>query len=237
MTELAARGHTVTSYEPAGAWSAANLVETEGEDALHGFRKVYPDLNVQVYDAHTILHDGSLERFLDGVDLALVHEWNEPALVAAVGCVRARNPELRALFHDTHHRSVTAPGEMARYDLREYDGVLAFGESIRARYEAAGWGDRAWTWHEAADTRVFYPRDTRDNEGDLVWVGNWGDDERSAELHTFLIDPVRELHLSARVYGVRYPAQAPSGTGRSRNRLSRVAAELQAHPKSSLISA
>jgi spore maturation protein CgeB len=45
-------------------------------------------------------------------------------------------------------------------------------------------------------------------EGDLVWIGNWGDEERSAELQEFLIEPVAALQLRARVYGVRYPAAA-----------------------------
>ena len=45
-------------------------------------------------------------------------------------------------------------------------------------------------------------------EGDLVWIGNWGDDERAAELHEFLIDPVKSLGLRAKVYGVRYPQHA-----------------------------
>jgi spore maturation protein CgeB len=45
-------------------------------------------------------------------------------------------------------------------------------------------------------------------EGDLVWIGNWGDDERTRELHEFLIEPVRQLGLTARVYGVRYPEHA-----------------------------
>jgi spore maturation protein CgeB len=44
---------------------------------------------------------------------------------------------------------------MAGYDLEHYDGVLAFGEAIRERYLASGWARRAWTWHEAADVRVF----------------------------------------------------------------------------------
>ena len=71
-----------------------------------------------------------------------------------------------------------------------------------------GWARRAWTWHEAADTRVFRPLAGRHREGDLVWVGNWGDDERTAELHEFLLDPVQALGLKARVYGVRYPDHA-----------------------------
>ena len=36
-------------------------------------------------------------------------------------------------------------------------------------------------WHESGGRR---------DEGDLVWIGNWGDDERTAELHEFLLDPV-----------------------------------------------
>jgi spore maturation protein CgeB len=41
-----------------------------------------------------------------------------------------------------------------------------------------------------------------------VWIGNWGDDERTAELKEFLIEPLEALELSARVYGVRYPVEA-----------------------------
>ncbi|HVW86819.1 MAG TPA: glycosyltransferase, partial [Bryobacteraceae bacterium] len=64
------------------------------------------------------------------------------------------------------------------------------------------------TWHEAADTRVFHPVAGEPNEGDVVWIGNWGDGERTAELKEFLIDPIRELGLQGRVYGVRYPDEA-----------------------------
>jgi spore maturation protein CgeB len=98
---------------------------------------------------------------------------------------------------------------MARYDLRHYDGVLAFGNVIRELYLREGWTRRAWTWHEAADTSVFYPHERpAEYAGDLVWVGNWGDDERTAELHEFLIDPVKKLGLKAKIYGVRYPEHA-----------------------------
>src|SRR5207248_1476101 len=59
--------------------------------------------------------------------------------------------------------------------------------------------------HEAADTRVFRPLTPGRKEGDLVWIGNWGDGERSAEIREYLIQPVKALKLTARVYGVRYP--------------------------------
>jgi spore maturation protein CgeB len=134
----------------------------------------------------------------------IVHEWNDHGLVQRIGRHR-RTASYRLLFHDTHHRSVTAPESMAAYDLSDYDGVLAFGGVIRDLYLERSWAARAWTWHEAADTRVFKPLSGEPLEGDLVWIGNWGDDERTAELQEFLIDPVRDLGLKARVHGVRYP--------------------------------
>jgi spore maturation protein CgeB len=96
---------------------------------------------------------------------------------------------------------------MAAYQLDGYDGVLAFGDVIRRRYLDEGWAGRAWTWHEAADVRRFHPQSER-AQGDLVWIGNWGDEERTAELEEFLIEPVESLALRARVHGVRYPRTA-----------------------------
>jgi spore maturation protein CgeB len=203
VSDLQARDHDVTVYEPRDAWSARNLVAEQGEEALDGYRLAYPGLDSVRYDPAAF----DLDAALAGADLVMVHEWNDRDLVARVGEHR-RGHGYVLLFHDTHHRSVTAPEEVRRYDLRHYDGVLAFGNAIRDRYLAEGWARRAWTWHEAADARIFRPLPNREPEGDLVWVGNWGDDERTAELHEFLLGPVKELGLKARVYGVRYPEHA-----------------------------
>ena len=46
---------------------------------------------------------------VDGADLVIVHEWNDPALVAALGAARARGARFTLLFHDTHHRAVSDP--------------------------------------------------------------------------------------------------------------------------------
>ncbi|MFY3743468.1 CgeB family protein [Anaeromyxobacter sp. Red801] len=199
-SELVHRGHAVTAWEALGAWSAENLVRDHGAAALEAWREAYPELPVRTYAP------GALDaaEALDGVDLALVHEWNDPEVVARVGAERARRPSLRLLFHDTHHRAVTAPGELARFDLSRYDGVLAFGEALAGIWRARGFEGRAFTWHEAADVRRFHPR-AGAPEGDLVFVGNWGDEERTAELDEFLLGPVRALGISATVHGVRYP--------------------------------
>ena len=39
--------------------------------------------------------------------------------------------------------------------------------------------------------------DAAPQEGELVWIGNWGDDERTAELHEFLLDPVEREVMSS----------------------------------------
>jgi spore maturation protein CgeB len=207
--ELRARAHDVQVYEPADAWSVQNLVAEHGAAAIEAFARAYPGLRSERYDRATL----DLDEALDAADLVLVHEWNDHALVKRIGEHRRSRGAYRLLFHDTHHRSVTEPEGMSAYALEHYDGVLAFGEVIREIYRRNGWGRRAWTWHEAADVRVFHPRTGEAREGDLVWIGNWGDDERSAELQAFLLDPVRSLGLTARIHGVRYPDDAKRRLG------------------------
>jgi spore maturation protein CgeB len=146
--------------------------------------------------------------------VVLVHEWNPPEIVARVGAWRRAHPAARVLFHDTHHRSVTQPGEMAQYDLAAYDGVLAFGECIRQEYLRHAWARTAWTWHEAADPHVFHPREAS-AEHDVVWIGNWGDDERTEELHEYLLAPIAALGARTRIHGVRYPDAAVAAVTRA----------------------
>jgi spore maturation protein CgeB len=213
LSELLSRGHQVQVLEPGDGWSRTNLVADHGGEALARFRKAYPALRSETYTLDTI----DLDPIVSCADLVIVHEWTDPVLVAAIGRRHAVSGGGVLLFHDSHHRSVTDPASMAAFDLRHYDGVLAFGDPIRDRYVANGWSPRAWTWHEAADTRVFYPRRRAHDAtgaidpsigGDLVWIGNWGDEERTAELEEFVFTPVRRLGLRATVFGVRYPEAA-----------------------------
>jgi spore maturation protein CgeB len=207
VTELVARGHDVTVWEDTDAWSVGNLVVERGDVPWADLERTYPALRVRSGGIVRYRGEPDLDRALD-VDLVLVHEWNPRSLVAAIGARRARGGRFVLLFHDTHHRSVTAPEELGAYDLDAYDGVLAFGAAVRDVYERRGWGRRAWRWHEAADVRVFHPIDDVARTDDLVFVGNWGDDERTRELQAFLIGPAERLGLSTTVHGVRYPAEA-----------------------------
>jgi spore maturation protein CgeB len=212
-TELQERGHEVTVFEPANGWSRSNLVRKHGSRPLEEFCAAFPYLRSREYAGGLL----DLDIELDDADLVLVHEWNEPGLAKRIGEHRARHGGYRLFFHDTHHRAATAPEEMRRYDLSQYDGVLAYGEVIRRIYLEQGWTARAWTWHEAADTRVFHPLPAIEPEADLVWIGNWGDGERGEELRRFLLRPARQLRLRGQVNGVRYP-----WTARMRIRLARL---------------
>ena len=203
LRDLVARGHDVAVYEPAGNWSLQNLLADAGDAGLEPFRRHYPELA-----STTIAADAALEPLVDEADLVIVHEWNDHALVAAIGRLRAAGGDFRLLFHDTHHRAVSAPDEMQAYDLSGYDGVLAFGEALSEVYRRWGWDGRVWTWHEAADTRLFHPPGVEGAREGLVWIGNWGDGERTLEIEQFLLAPAREAGLPLDIYGVRYPDEA-----------------------------
>jgi spore maturation protein CgeB len=142
------------------------------------------------------------------VDIVIVHEWNPPALAQIVLDLRAELG-FRLLFHDTHHRASSSPAQIRLYGIDQFDGVLAFGESLRKLYSDNFGFSNVWTLHEAADTSVFHPLARSLKTTDIVWVGNWDDDERSAEICEFLVHPARQLSgVKFTVHGVRYPDEA-----------------------------
>ncbi|WP_108460516.1 CgeB family protein [Devosia naphthalenivorans] len=203
MRDLVSRGHRARALEPSGAWSRHNLVQSQGEAAAERFHADFPELQSQVYGAE-FDHAAALES----ADVVIVHEWTDPALVERLGKLRREGAPFTLLFHDTHHRAVSAREDIAGLRLQDYDGILAFGETLRQRYLRAGWGREVFTWHEAADDRLFHPMPEIARESDLIWIGNWGDNERTAEINEFLIEPAAALGLSGTVRGVRYPEEA-----------------------------
>lgn len=200
VTELQKSGHTVHVYEKENNWSLQNLLKERGEKAIAEFKAAYPRLTTNFYS-----QSSDFESRLKEAELVIVHEWNSHGLVEELGEKKAEYG-YKLLFHDTHHRAVTAPDEMSKYNLSNYDGVLAFGKVLEDLYLKNGWTSKAWTWHEAADINLFKPSViSQKKDGDIVWIGNWGDNERTEELKEFLIQPVLNLGLKMKMYGVRYP--------------------------------
>ena len=210
MHELVRMGHRVRCYEELGSWSLTNLVQQEGERAIQAidtFRTAYPELDIRFYKRSDPAFVEFLETQLHGTDVVLLHEWNEPQVINSVLALKKKLGFI-ALFHDSHHRAYTRAADILKFDLHLIDGVLAFGEAIRRIY-ADGFGvPRAWTFHEAADVEHFKPLQ-RSRETDIVWIGNWGDEERTRELEEFLIGPAAALPgRRIVVHGVRYPEAA-----------------------------
>ena len=203
VKELQKKEYEVIVYEPRDNWSLRNLTKDYGAEKANEFKRYYPTLEPRFYDAEAT----DYKNLVSDADVVIVHEWNAPELVAALGAIK-EEVGYKLLFHDTHHRAVSDVSSMAQYDFTNYDGALVFGKVIKQIYEQNKWIDKVWTWHEAADTDLFKADRDQEKEGDLVWIGNWGDDERTEELMEFLIKPVKELGIKAKVYGVRYPEKA-----------------------------
>jgi len=203
LRELILRGHEAVAFEPEGAWSPRNLLAEHGPGGLDAYRLAYPELISHSFDP-----EREIDALVEGADLVLVHEWNDPRLVARLGRLRARGAGFTLLFHDTHHRAVSDPEAIRAFDLSGYDGVLAFGAALAEVYRRWGWGERVFVWHEAADIRHFSPPAEEKRRSGLVWIGNWGDGERSRELEEYLLHPANAAALPLDIYGVRYPPQA-----------------------------
>jgi spore maturation protein CgeB len=203
LRDLGRRGHDVVAYEPWNNWSLSNLLADHGDAGLAGYRAAYPDLHTFTYKSGS-----DLTAALDAADLVIVHEWNDPSLVAAVGQARSEGARFTLLFHDTHHRAVSDAEAMRAFDLSGYDGVLAFGEALAEVYRAWGWDRRVFVWHEAADVTHFHPPVEEAPRDGAVWIGNWGDGERTSELEGFLLAPAQTSRTALDIYGVRYPPEA-----------------------------
>ena len=123
----------------------------------------------------------------------------------SAGCARA------AAVHAALPRHPSSRGQRSErdpaFDLDGYDGVLAFGEALADVYRR-GAGASGSTSGTRPRTRASSARPpSRTSAAGLVWIGNWGDDERSAELESSSLVRKR-VGLPLDIYGVRYPAEA-----------------------------
>jgi spore maturation protein CgeB len=209
LRAMRALGHEVFAFEATHAWSIDNLqCEAGGPNAIRDFEAQYPELQVLLYDPSDGGKVDFWRRQLGGMDVVIVHEWNPPTLTQCLLELR-RELGYKLLFHDTHHRASSSPEEIHALGVDQFDGVLAFGEALRSIYRDR-WGiRRVWTLHEAADTTIFRPIQNGGAIHDVVWIGNWGDDERSDEIHEFILKPSSRLpECRFQIFGVRYPKQA-----------------------------
>jgi spore maturation protein CgeB len=170
--------------------------------AIEGFREDFPDLHFERYDLGPDLERWLRPRLADA-DVVVVHEWTEPGVVRLLGQV-CRSLGVRTLFHDTHYRVVLDTPYRASLGLEQFQTILAYSPSLAQRFRTLGFRN-VQVFHEAADTTIFAPLDVP-KRADVVFVGNYGDGDRSNELEGFVFGPRGDLpHLCYAIYGVRYP--------------------------------
>ena len=206
MRALQTRGHSVVCYEQVDNWSLSNLLSVNA-NAVDEFVAQFPDLRFEQYELGPGLEQWAKER-LAATEIAVVHEWNAPELIRLVGRM-CRDLGVRAFFHDTHYRVVLDDAYRASLGLQDYEDILAYSPSVAERYRQLGF-DRVHVLHEAADVTVFAPLPIP-KMTDVVFVGNYGDGDRSDELEDYVFGPRSSLsRLSYAVYGVRYPERVVS---------------------------
>lgn len=209
MREMRALGHDAIAFEPQTGWSMDNLLlEPRGSEALREFSEVYPELEIELYEPAANSDRNRWRHLLDGFDVVILHEWNAAELARVLLELRGEL-HFRLLFHDTHHRASSSPEQIGLFGIDRFDGVIAFGEVLRKIYRTRFGIARVWTLHEAADVRVFRPDGSTDKRQDVVWIGNWGDNERSEEIREMLLRAAGQMpERQFAIYGVRYPEQA-----------------------------
>jgi spore maturation protein CgeB len=215
-SELVRLGHEVRCYEERESWSRTNLLGegAAGERAIDRFHQLFPELDVRFYDPDATFHNYAAQE-LSSADIVVLHEWTRLCVVQAVQGLR-KSLGFRLLFHDTHHRAYTNPKEIGEINPDRFDGVLVFGEALVRIYRDLFGVERAWVFHEAADTTHFLPLSAEKRNTDVIWVGNWGDEERTRELQEFLIRPAAALReYDFAVHGVRYSISARNQLKRS----------------------
>ncbi|HZY63311.1 MAG TPA: glycosyltransferase [Edaphobacter sp.] len=207
IREIGALGHEVLVFEPRMEWSIENLLtEVGGKSALAQFEANFPDIRIYLYEPGC--NTAEWHKELQGFDVVAVHEWNPPALTNTLLSLRD-DLGFRMLFHDTHHRATSSPEQIRRLSIDRFDGVIAFGEALRMIYKNNFGLHRVWTLHEAADTTLFHPFYETTKHQDVVWIGNWGDGERSEEIREYLLRPAAAMQdRSFAAFGVRYPREA-----------------------------
>lgn len=201
MRALQERGHDVVCFEQVDNWSVSNLLAVN-PNAIDDFARRFPDLRFERYEFGPGFERWARAR-LSETDVVLVHEWNTPDVVRIIGRL-SRTLGVRALFHDTHYRVVLNEAYRADLGLEQYGAILPYSTSVAERYRQLGF-DNVHVFHEAADTTVFAPLPLP-KRTDVVFVGNYGDGDRSDELEDYVFGPRLALPgLTYAVYGVRYP--------------------------------
>ena len=170
------RGASCTSR--AMGWSRRNCSIDHGPGALDAFARAYPRLQSQIYERASF----DLERAVAGADVVIVHEMNEPELVNAARQAGREPPAGRAPPAVSRQPPPAWSRSPRRWPPSTLRATTACSPSARCwpgstGARAAAGGPSSGT---RRPTRACSSPARRPVEADLVWIGNWDEDERPA---------------------------------------------------------
>ena len=204
LSELAARGHDVVPCEPATNWSLDNLHQGCRRRRSGGFRTRISRLEAcHLSDRRRRRKPTSMAPIssscTNGTSLHWSRRIGDCAATAHVSRCCSTTP-------------ITAPSATRRRSAPSISTAMmaCWRSASGCRMSIAnGAGAGASSPGMKPPTRnVFHPPVHETQRSGLVWIGNWGDGERSDELEQFLLRPAREARIPLDIHGVRYPANA-----------------------------
>ena len=195
LRELSAAGHEVVAFEPRRGWSLANLLRDHGEAGLGPVpRALIPNSPPSSFDDDDDL-DGTAAP--DATSSSCMN-GTSPALVAAIG---ATAPAGRAV-HVAVPRYPSSRRERSGRDPRASTSTAmtaCWPSAQRSpRSIAAGAGATAFSSGTRPRIRAVPPAGRRRARDGLVWIGNWGDEERSEELEELPVAARRNARAASR---------------------------------------
>jgi spore maturation protein CgeB len=195
VNELITRGHQVVVFEKENNSALVSVTREFGKTGVTEFKRIYPHIEAVFYKTGSL---SELKPLLKDCQHIFVHNSAEKDLLPALLDIKTMTG-CRLFYFDS-----SLPLFYQKNDyLTGFDAVLASGTKLKDLYLANGFR-KVFLWQEAVDTRVFQPRKA-ETEGQVVLISNWTDEDRSAEIDEFLIQPVKYLRVKARVYGAKYP--------------------------------
>ena len=154
LRELIARGHDVRALRAGGRLEPRQPARRHGEAGLDAFAPPIPSSPPTRFARRR----RSRPRWSTAPTSSSSTSGTTPRWSPRSAALRARGGALHAAVprHPPPRRQ--RPGRDAR--LRPRPATTACSPSARRCrevYRGWGWGGRVWTWHEAADTRLFHP--------------------------------------------------------------------------------
>jgi hypothetical protein len=204
IRELLDLGHDAQVFCPADSWVAERSCALGGDAVLDEARALYPAVPTVSFEPGF----AGLESHLATLDAVVVNEWIDDAIARRIGEHGAARGGPVTLYYDTHHRVVTAADELRAIRLDRYAMVLVLAESVAAAYKSRSLNARTEVFPEAVDDRRFSPARARAGTGPVVWIGNYGHDERGHALIASLTGLAGRHGLAVECHGVGYPPDA-----------------------------